>query len=263
MIDYHLHTKLCKHAQGEIDEYVEAAVSAGLSEIAFTDHIPLPDNYDTAHRMYAHEIDIYLNWVASCKEQYSEIQILTGIEADYIEGYESFVEAFIKQYDFDLVIMSVHFIRNWPEGNWVFNYSFPKRKPKDILTEYVDVLIKGINTGLFDVLGHADLIKLTGQSLILEIPEKIAELMQALQHNGMVIEFNTSGFRRQVQESYPGFDWIDIIKKYDIPVTTGSDAHHPDQVALKYDFLYKELRKKGIKALCHFNQRNQSFLPLL
>ena len=32
MIDYHLHTKLCKHAKGEVFEYVESAIDKGLTE---------------------------------------------------------------------------------------------------------------------------------------------------------------------------------------------------------------------------------------
>ncbi|MCD4692171.1 MAG: PHP domain-containing protein, partial [Calditrichales bacterium] len=54
--DYHIHTKLCKHARGEMEEYVEQALRIGLKEIAFTDHIPLPDNFDIAHRMAYHEL---------------------------------------------------------------------------------------------------------------------------------------------------------------------------------------------------------------
>ena len=60
MIDYHIHTKLCKHAEGEIHQYIESAISAGLAEIAFTDHNPLPDKFDIAHRMEMEEIELYL-----------------------------------------------------------------------------------------------------------------------------------------------------------------------------------------------------------
>lgn len=34
-VDYHMHTPLCGHAQGEMEEYVEEAIRQGLKEIAF------------------------------------------------------------------------------------------------------------------------------------------------------------------------------------------------------------------------------------
>ena len=162
MIDYHNHTKLCKHADGEIDQYVEHAISIGISEIAFTDHMPLPDNFDIEHRMSEKEMDIYIEWINQVKLKYPEIKILFGIEVDYYEGFEKYTEQFLNNYDFDLVIMSVHFLKKWPEGNWVFNYDFPQKTFDDIYKEYLQTIIKGIKTGLFDVVGHLDLVKTPG-----------------------------------------------------------------------------------------------------
>ncbi len=39
--DYHVHTFRCGHAGGSSREFVQRALDLGLSEIAFTDHIPL------------------------------------------------------------------------------------------------------------------------------------------------------------------------------------------------------------------------------
>ena len=41
VIDYHLHTPLCRHATGSPEEYLEAARQKGLREIGFADHYPL------------------------------------------------------------------------------------------------------------------------------------------------------------------------------------------------------------------------------
>ena len=125
MIDNHIHTKLCKHAEGEVFEYVEKAILRGITEIAFTDHIPLPDNFDIAHRMALNEMESYARWIDHAKKKYPEIIIRFGIEADYYEGLEEYTEKFLSQFNFDIVIMSVHFLRHWPEGNWVFDYNFP------------------------------------------------------------------------------------------------------------------------------------------
>ena len=257
MIDNHIHTKLCKHAEGEVFEYVEKAIRKGLTEIAFTDHIPLPDNFDLAHRMEEHEMDIYSRWVREAKERYPEIIIKYGIEADYYEGLEEYTNKFLSRFDFDLVIMSVHFVKHWPEGNWVFDYHFPEKSQKDIYKDYLSTVIRGIKTGLFDVLGHIDMIKAKGDSLMQLVPEEIDYLFDALKGADMSMEINTSGYRKKVEEPYPGLDWIALIKEKSIPLTTGSDAHHPDQVALGYTTLYQRLEAEGIDKLVCYDKRKR------
>ena len=112
MIDYHNHTKLCKHAEGEVYQYVEKAISLGITEMAFTDHMPLPNNFDIVHRMAEKEMEIYVEWVSQAQSRYPEIKILFGIEADYYEGFEEYTEKYLNKYDFDMVIMSIHFLKN-------------------------------------------------------------------------------------------------------------------------------------------------------
>ncbi len=255
MIDNHIHTKLCKHAEGEIFEYVEKAIDLGIKEVAFTDHIPLPDNFDLAHRMQLDEIDTYARWVVRAKEKYPEITIRYGIEADFYEGFEDFIEKFLNLYDFDIVIMSVHFIRHWPKGNWVFDYYFPDKSKEEIYKDYLSTVIKGIETGLFDVLGHLDMIKSPGDSLIQLVPNEVIQLLQAVKKSDMAIEINTSGYRKKVGEPYPGLDWLSLIRDNSIPVTTGSDAHHPDQVGLQFKPVYHRFKEEGIKKLVFYEKR--------
>jgi len=257
MIDNHIHTKLCKHADGDIFDYVEKAIALGIKEIAFTDHIPLPDNFDLAHRMQMNEIDTYERWVMLARDKYPEIKIRYGIEADFYDGYERFTENFLNQHDFDIVIMSVHFIRHWPEGNWVFDYNFPDKSKEDIYRDYFSIIKKGIETGLFDILGHLDLIKSPGDSLIELIPDDVIELLGVVKNSGMAIEINTSGYRKIVGESYPGLDWLPIIKEKSINLTIGSDAHHPDQVGLKFKPVYKKIKEEGFSKLVVYDKRCQ------
>ena len=255
LIDYHIHTRLCKHAVGEIEEYIVSALKKGIKEIAFTDHIPLPDNFDIEHRMSPGEIDIYLNRIESVKTQYPELTILTGIEADYYEGIEKYLDNFLNSFDFDLVIMSVHFLSQWGDGNWVFSCNFPDKSEREIYEDYFAAQILGVETGLFDIIGHIDLIKQPGKSLLAEAGSYAIELLLAIKKAGMVIEINSSGFRKNVNEPFPGFDWIGSIKKHQIGITTGSDAHTPDQVGLQFYQVYSFLNQNGYRSIKGFRKR--------
>ena len=262
MIDYHLHTTLCRHASGLIEAYVEAAIKKGIHELAFTDHLPMPDGFDCEHRMDSKELDIYAGWIHRLRRQYPEIKIRHGIEADYYEGHESYLKKIFDRYNFDVIIMSVHFLHHWPEGNWVFNYSFPDKSIAEVYTDYVQTLIKGVKTGLFDIVGHIDLIKKPGDSLIRMIPEQISALLQTIAGAGMVVEINTSGYRKSVGESYPGFDWLPFLREHDIPITIGSDAHAPDQVGLNFKKVYKEVIQQKYKSVSIFNGRKRYSLKI-
>jgi histidinol-phosphatase (PHP family) len=243
-------------------EYVEKAILKGLTEIAFTDHIPLPDNFDLAHRMALNDMELYAKWVNEAKKRYPEIEIRYGIEADYYEGFENYTEEFISKYDFDIVIMSVHFLRHWPDGNWVFDYDFPEKSKAEIYTDYLSTLKDGIQTGLFDVLGHADMVKSTGDSLVILVPDKVDEVLDALVSTDMSIEFNTSGYRKNMAAPYPGLDWISRIKERSLSITIGSDAHHPDQVGLEFDSVYHQIKEQGIKKIAVYEKRRKKLRDL-
>jgi len=248
MVDYHLHTSLCNHATGTLEEYVESALQKGIMNICFSDHIPLDDGFDPRHRMLLKELDVYLDEIIKIQGKYPEISILSGIEADYIEGYESYLEDILNRYPFDLVILSVHFIKKWPPGQWVFSFHFPEKSLQEVYTEYFDNLLKGINTGFFDIVGHLDLIKRPGNPVLNTNSPDLEKIMDAVLKKNMSIELNTSGLRKPIDELYPSLDIVNLTVKKGIPLTLGSDAHSPEQVGFYFPELLDILANfKGIK----------------
>ena len=60
MIDYHVHTSLCNHASGTMEQYVQAAVAKGLNTICFLDHLTLQEaGRDSA--MHPREVPMYVD----------------------------------------------------------------------------------------------------------------------------------------------------------------------------------------------------------
>jgi len=230
--------------------------------MAFTDHMPLPDDFDIAHRMSEKEMDIYAEGVNQAQSRYPEIKILFGIEADYYEGFEEYTEKYLKNYDFDLVIMSIHFLKNWPPGSWVFNYDFPNRSFEDIYTEYLQTIMNGIKTGLFDIVGHLDILKTKGYSMTQLVPDVLSKVMQEIKSFNMVLEINSSGFRKKVGEPYPSLEMLDVIKENNVPLCVGSDSHSPQQVGLKFEEIYGLLKLKGFETLTHFENRIKIVKPI-
>ena len=234
MNDYHLHTSLCKHAYGQIAEFVEAALRKGLEEICFSDHNPMPGGYDPNHRMDEDEIELYVDLIDRARGRFPEITILTGIEMDYLQGHEAFIEKLVKDFDFDLVIMSIHFIKEWGENNWVFSFDFPEKTMVQIYSEYFSAMSEGIKTGLFDVAGHFDLIKRPDHPLLESNSGDVDRVLAEIKEQGMGLELNTSGLRKWIGETYPSLDIIERAVSLGVPLTFGSDAHTPEQVGFRF-----------------------------
>ncbi len=253
--DYHIHTKRCKHAVGEMEEYIEQAIRLGFREIAFTDHTPLPDRFDRAHRMALEEIETYVNDVLRLKDQYSEIEIKLGLESDFYDGFEPFLEKLLQRFPFDIVLMSVHFLKEWQQGNWVFSYHFPDRSYKEIYRDYFRALKRGIRTGLFDVIAHMDLIKSPQAPVLQYNAQDVNEVLKEAAANNMAIELNTSGWHKAIEEMFPAPELLPLIVEAGLAVTTGSDAHQPGHVGYAFDRLFALLEPYPQLKFARFNKR--------
>ena len=66
--DYHTHTPLCLHASGTPQEYVQAAVRAGLREYGISDHAPMPGEPFDDWRMKQADMPAYLDWLTEARE---------------------------------------------------------------------------------------------------------------------------------------------------------------------------------------------------
>ncbi len=234
MHDYHVHTHYCRHATGSLEEYARAAVRGGLTEICFTPHIPLPVYRPGAFggklRMDPPEFPRFLEELETAKARVPGLTILAGVEADYVEGTEEYLERFLAEYPLDFVLMSVHFVRDWPEPRWVFDLSGDERPLARIYDDYLHALRSGIDTGLFDCVAHLDLIKQPGFPLSDSHAEEIDDIIRRCRARGMSAEVNMSGARKSIGEPYPSWSIVQRISELGLALVPGSDAHEPGQV---------------------------------
>ena len=232
MPDYHLHTPYCRHAVGAMAQYVEQAVAGGLEEICFTPHIPLPGftRGPAWLRMEMSDFELYLRDLETLRARHRGIRILCGIEADFYDGNEKHVEEFLARYPFDLVLLSVHFLRDWPGENWVFDLAGLGKPLTQVYRDYFAALKRGIRTGLYDAVAHLDLIRQPGQPVLAANTKDVEEVLALAARAGMSLELNTAGMRRAQPAPYPAPEMWPLAAAQRVPVITGSDAHEPHLV---------------------------------
>jgi histidinol-phosphatase (PHP family) len=231
--NYHTHTYRCKHALGDVDDYVEAAIEFNADCLGISDHTPLPDNRWLGVRMHMDELQAYSDSIDTAKLRYhDQIHILKGMECDWAPEYAEFYQTeLLGKYKFDYLIGASHWFPF--DGEW--QMSFDITTSEQVMT-YADFYADAIASGIFSFMAHPDVFcaqyewdeaAVKGAIMILETAE----------HYNIPLEINGYGFRKpksklksETRTGYPYFKFWEIAANYDIKVFCNSDAHLPNDV---------------------------------
>ncbi|TFE00907.1 histidinol-phosphatase HisJ [Jeotgalibacillus salarius] len=249
--DGHIHTPYCPHgSKDSFSLYAEKAIESGLEEITFTEHAPLPEGFNDPvpeqdSGMKPADLEKYIQDLESVKKQYQkDLRIHTGLEIDYIEGFESQTIDFLNQYGFHLddAILSVHFLK--ARGQYVcMDYSPESFEQLITLTGstdlvhslYYQTVLKSVQADLGPYkpkrIGHMTLAK-KFQRLYppLESHEdEIKQLLNAVKLHQLELDYNGAGtVKPHCQETYPTPAIASAAYKMGIDLVYGSDAHTAD-----------------------------------
>lgn len=259
IVDYHTHTSLCKHGEGELEEYILKAIELGFDEIGCSEHIPMPNNFDPRHRMTVDEYySIYAPRITTLSEKYRDrITIKRGLEAEHLPGSEEWVNKFIAENDFDFVIGSVHFLGRFEANKPLFHKDYDGEEIEDLYIEYFDTVKASAESGMFNIIGHCDLIKKFGFRTSNAMNKAMRTALEAIKKNNLCIEINTSGLRKPEKETYPSETILKIAKELQIPLTLGSDAHKPHDVGKDFDIALAFIERYGNGKICVFEKRQR------
>jgi histidinol-phosphatase (PHP family) len=253
--DYHLHTTLCHHAVGDPIEYVRAAQGAGLTEIGFADHNPMPEQFD-GWRMSIQELPRYLEMVEDARS--SGFTVRLGLECDFIEGYESWIETLSEKAPWDYLIGSVHYIApGWDVDNPKYLSRFREYPVEEIWTLYWQHYIRCIESGLFDFVAHPDLAKKFGFRPSGDLRRYYQPSVESLAKHNIAFEINTAGLRKEAEEIYPAPEFIRMAQEAGVAMLINSDAHAPAEVAYKFDLARDLARQAGYSKVCRFEKRRR------
>jgi histidinol-phosphatase (PHP family) len=256
LIDCHVHTALCGHARGTAEECVAAGATVGLQTIAITEHLALPDDIDP-HRhlsMPAGALPGYLDEVAAARAAHPEIDVVCGVEADFLPERLDEISAEIERAraypaPATLVLGSVHFI-----GDWAFDdpHHLSQWDGRDILAaweSYFALWCEAVACGIFDVMAHPDLIKKFGHRPDADLSAIYSDAAAVAADVGVVIEVSSAGLRKPVGEIYPGPELLAEFARAGVKATVGSDAHAPAEVGAGIPDAYAALRAAGYTSL--------------
>jgi histidinol-phosphatase (PHP family) len=256
--DYHMHTPLCRHAQGEPVDYARRALEVGLTEIGFSDHSPMRRDHFDDWRMRSDQLDEYVAKVRLAQKEFPQLTIRLALEVDYLPGHEDWIRELAALHPWDYLIGSVHYVSE----TWAIDspYQLSEWKHRDtfeVWTAYFERLTMAAESGLFEIIGHADLPKKFGHRPTKDCTPLYEKFLSAAKQHNCAIELNTAGLRKDCKEIYPSRDILQLAFNKGVPITFGSDAHAPEEVGMNFAEAIQLARAVGYKQCWRLEKRKR------
>ena len=254
-LDAHLHTNLSPDSDVAIDIYAASALERGVAELAITDHVDFePGAPAFGYATFADRERV----VRQAAERWGPqgVSIRFGVELTYDRTWERDIREHLARHTYDFTIGSVHDRVASPEYSpgrvrgWVAGRSL-----REIVAPSFDEVEAAARSGLFDALGHLDVVKrylhphVTTDQLA-AAPELYEPILVALVQSGTALEINTSGLRHPVGETYPSAAIVNRFREIGgRAVTVGSDAHRAEHFGWALADGYQYAMDAGFAAL--------------
>ncbi len=270
MFDTHTHTNNSPDSKQTIDELCISSIEKGISAISVTDHVNM-ENFEETNTF--NRIKQSLDDVNYAKVEYKgNLEIYKGVE---ISGYYHSpfdTEKFLKSFDFDVIIGSVHFAEYKSIDTFYSAVDFSlydKDYINSFLSEYFKNLKMTAENMDFDILAHltCPLRYINGKykkEISLEgFDDTINEIIYIITERNISLEVNTSGIFGDYGKYFP--DESIIKKYYDMggrSISIGSDAHCPQNVGIGFKEAKAMLKEIGFENYCYYTKRERKLAKL-
>ncbi|PID75470.1 MAG: restriction endonuclease [Deltaproteobacteria bacterium] len=238
--DHHVHTFLCGHAQGSMEEYVLEAVKKGLRVITFLEHMEEGIVSRWPSWLSEEDFDYYFSEGRRLQQKYADkIRIRLGVECGYNSDSRDRLRQRLAAREWDEIGISCHFLLLPGEREHINLLSkreenlrrFAGLDCSELFRRYIANLSEAVTCLNGTVLCHLDaaLRWVPGHRLNDRHYQEIDDLLALISARGMALEINTSGIAIR-GEPFPNRQILGLAKKHDLRFVLSSDAHKPEDV---------------------------------
>ena len=274
LVDYHVHSEFSDDSIYEMEQVVKDAISKGLSEICFTDHVDYgikkdwddPDGVEKRRGgpgepdwMYLANVDYpkYVEKIHFLQEKYKDqITIKIGLEFGMQTYTIQKYEGLFSKYNFDFILLSIHQIED--KEFWTGDYQAGKTQ-KEYNEQYYDELYNLVcHYKNYSCLAHLDLIVRydpCGAYPFEKVKPIITKILKQVIQDGKGIELNTSYHRYKLKDTQPSRDILKLYKELGgTIITIGSDSHKESHLGAYVDEAQDILKEIGFEYYCTFDR---------
>lgn len=276
LVDYHVHTEFSDDSVYPMENVVRDAISMGLDEICFTDHVDygIKDDWDSGKEIQYRDGEPFANVdypkydakIRELQKRYkNQISLKMGMEFGIQMHTIPQFERLFSRYPFDFIILSVHQVED--KEFWTQDFQ-QGRTQKEYNERYYDEMLQLVKSYKnYSVLGHMDLITRYDKAGIYpfeKVRDYIEEILKTVIADGKGIEINTSYHRYGLKDTTPSIDILKLYRKLGGEIITiGSDSHAPQHLGTYIDEAKKILKELGFEYFCTYEKMNPVFHKVL
>ncbi|MDO8570316.1 MAG: histidinol-phosphatase [Candidatus Daviesbacteria bacterium] len=280
IFDSHVHTHY-SHGDSEVYRVILGAIKKNIQGVGFSEHFHYNYFSDTGwptingnevKGTVSENFQLYYTAAQKAKEEFKDkINILVGVEIDFLPGINKKIKAAIEEkvfkgksstdqkkgYEFDFIMGSTHFL-----GQPLKYFTDYKTQGEDwLINEYFNSIEEAIKSKLFDIIAHPELIKYYIDKKFSDYRQRIETIVKLLAEYQVAVDVNTDYLLDpnvhtvEVSRMNPGVEMIKLCLKNNIPLVLGSDAHRPEKIALNFEQTIFFLKKLGVKKMYYIQNR--------
>lgn len=230
--DYHVHSNHSCDGKATILEMCQKAIELGIAEIGFSEHMDFePEDWGFGFFNY----ERYTSEIESAQEVFKrKLVIRKGVEIDYQLAFEDDIREWLNGKEFDFIIGSVHYVNH----EFIDRKLLEHRDLKKIYDAYFNEVTLSIESCLFDVVGHLDVIRKYIDIRRVELSrfdyeESMGMILELVVEKKMYLEINSkpSMLRETSIDMLPTKEAVkEYIKKGGRLISIGSDAHSTEEI---------------------------------
>ena len=229
---------------------VHAATEAGLDGVGFADHCNVSEREAPREHKYTLGFNLDVTYerrrraIESIREG-ADVRIFDAVEMDYDPRDEAAIREFLSEAAFDYAIGSVHYLED-VNVHYVSHFAEKSEAEREALAdEYFEALIALIDSGLFEIAAHVDLIERNPALRGYATRDHYERVADAFADSPTIPEINAGRIHREYGEFHPGPSFAEILLDRDVSFTVGSDAHSPRELSDRAPALEEAFEEYG------------------
>lgn len=265
--DFHMHSRFSTDGKSEMRDMIDSAVSKGLENICFTEHMDYDNPYDEGPGAFEVDTDSYFKKYKELSSAEKRINVFFGVELGLQPHIVEHYKQYVKEYPFDFIIGSSHVVKGKDPGSGGY-YELFESEEKAHRAYFEEELKCAELFDVYDIYGHLDYALRYGPTAdksfsYRKYSDILDEILKTVINKGKGIEINSAGFRKGMTGPNPAES---ILKRYrelggEI-ITVGSDAHSTVEIAADFDRAINVLINCGFKYYTLFRKRIPEQIPL-
>lgn len=276
LTNYHSHCTFCD-GRAPLEEFIKEAIAQGFTSYGVSSHAPLP--FSTRWTMEWEQMPAYLDEANLLKQKYAgQIEFYTGLEIDYLDEESNPSIASFRELPLDYRIGSVHLLHS-DKGEVVdIDVSADKYRLivdgdfggdlQRVVHLYYDRLLRMMELGGFDILGHADKMHYNAacyQPGLLNEPwydALMCDYFSEIARRGYMVEINTKALYL-LGTFFPNERYFGLLKELGIRVLVNSDAHYPEKINAGRPEALAALIQAGYREVMELHQGQWMAVPIV